>query len=368
MEELKCLSCGGKVDINEELMIGVCEYCGTEQALPEGVVQSIKKKKKELQDKIDAEKRDIIKRKFIKVMKIIIPSLAVLIAFIIILFTLILPSIKYNNAVDLMENNNYINAAERFKVLNHFKDSASKWQECEYKQANIYLTEEKYREAVLLLEKIGSYKDSGKLIKQYKFYKLKIGELINFGVYEQDNAIYNGSESISWRVLAIEESKVLLLSEKCLDCVKFDYYNSQWELSDLRKWLNANFINTAFTSEEKSKIVSVTLKNEDSKTFGYYSNYSKDDTIDKIFLLSENEFLYYSKALNLSAKPTAYAISKGASVNLDKGTCYWWLRTAHVYKAEIIAVLPTNEILPFDANVKYIGVRPAIWIKLDTPQ
>ncbi|NMC57170.1 MAG: hypothetical protein GYA50_08125 [Eubacteriaceae bacterium] len=41
MEELKCISCGGKVDINEDLMIGVCEYCGTEQALPEDVIENI---------------------------------------------------------------------------------------------------------------------------------------------------------------------------------------------------------------------------------------------------------------------------------------------------------------------------------------
>lgn len=41
MEELKCVSCGGKVDINEELMIGVCEYCGSQQPLPEEILADL---------------------------------------------------------------------------------------------------------------------------------------------------------------------------------------------------------------------------------------------------------------------------------------------------------------------------------------
>jgi reverse gyrase len=55
MEELKCVSCGGKVDINEELMIGVCEYCGSQQPLPEEVIKALKLKKRTV-DKIEAEK------------------------------------------------------------------------------------------------------------------------------------------------------------------------------------------------------------------------------------------------------------------------------------------------------------------------
>ncbi|GEM_PF-2396668 len=99
MEELKCLSCGGKVDINEELMIGVCEYCGTEQALPEDVIESIKQKKKEQRYHIDAKKQKT--RNKINV----IISIAVIITLLILI--LIRSTTPYLSKVYLTKERNY---------------------------------------------------------------------------------------------------------------------------------------------------------------------------------------------------------------------------------------------------------------------
>jgi hypothetical protein len=48
------------------------------------------------------------------------------------------------------------------------------------------------------------------------------GDVISFGRYEQDNNESNGTESIAWRVMVIEDDRVLLISEGNLDCRAFN--------------------------------------------------------------------------------------------------------------------------------------------------
>ena len=55
-------------------------------------------------------------------------------------------------------------------------------------------------------------------------YDVKQGDIIKFGQYYQAND--SSEEDIEWRVLAVENSKALLLSEKILDCKPF---NEKWE-------------------------------------------------------------------------------------------------------------------------------------------
>ncbi|MEL7570586.1 MAG: DUF6273 domain-containing protein [Eubacteriaceae bacterium] len=442
MEELKCVSCSGKVDINEELMIGVCEYCGTEQPLPEEIIQSIEKKKKEQQAQAAAERRDKIKKKIKKIMKIIIPSLAVLIAFIIIFSKVILPSVKYNNAMNYYNDKNYIKAAVLFTELEGYKDSSSmnkesnylqaemyfnaknytdaiplfdklgtykdsssivtesKYQlaaqylnekdydeaialfselgnykdsvtfikESKYQQANNYIYDKKYREASNIYLELGNYKDSEKLFKKYNLFDLKKGEIIYYGNYEQDNNTANGKEAIQWLVLSVEKNKALLISYMCIDCKKYNENNTSvtWETCTLRKWLNTDFLNNAFTIDEQKKIITTTLKNVNNPV---YEGIGGKDTKDKIFFLGIYDFKYITSPNYILAESTAYAISKGANVNYKTNKSWWWLRSPGKDNKKAAGVYVGRQ-----GSIEHFGydiidsegtVRPVFWLKLD---
>ena len=60
------------------------------------------------------------------------------------------------------------------------------------------------------------------------------------------------------------------------------YYASDYANSSIRQWLNNDFYNTAFSSSEKSKIVTAEYENKST----YSSKYDSETTYDKITLLS----------------------------------------------------------------------------------
>ncbi|MBO4710850.1 hypothetical protein J5681_02900, partial [bacterium] len=77
--------------------------------------------------------------------------------------------------------------------------------------------------------------------------------IVTFGSYEQDDNHENGMEPIEWRVLKTDGGKVLMLAEKGLEGY---YWNGRiergnvWKNSLIRTWLNDDFYNTAFSSDE----------------------------------------------------------------------------------------------------------------------
>src|SRR5574344_486799 len=80
-------------------------------------------------------------------------------------------------------------------------------------------------------------------------------ETIKFGNYWQTND--KNKEIIRWKVLAKENGKILLISKYALDCKPYhkNSCNVTWEECTLRKWLNSEFINNAFSEEEQQIIV-----------------------------------------------------------------------------------------------------------------
>ena len=73
------------------------------------------------------------------------------------------------------------------------------------------------------------------------------------------------------------DNKVLFYNNK--ECT---IYASDWETSSLRKWLNNDFYNTAFTDLEKAQVGISHLEN---KSRGL-SKYDGADTYDRIFVIS----------------------------------------------------------------------------------
>ncbi len=231
-----------------------------------------------------------------------------------------------------------------------------------------------YKAAYMLLDGL-SYRDSAeklKSAKQAQIKNAKVEDIVYFGTYEQDNNTSNGKEDIEWLVLAKEDNKILVISDKALDCKPYnqsrDYVT--WETCSLRNWLNNDFINAAFTAEERAMIPTVTVSADKNPV---YSTDPGNATKDKVFLLSIVEAEKYCTSDEARrCVPTEYAISNGAYTSDryaegDKATCWWWLRSPGFdqYDAAFVYYDGSVNMSGHNANYDNTSVRPALWITID---
>lgn len=204
-----------------------------------------------------------------------------------------------------------------------------------------------------------------------KLYTAEIGDVFTFGAYEQDNNESNGQEDIEWLVLAKEKTRILVISKYALDCKPYNTSRTDitWETCTLREWLNNDFINSAFSADEKS-IISVTTVSADRNP--EYNINPGNATRDQVFLLSVTEVdKYFSSNGVRQCGPTDYAVANGAWKGGEGG--YWvWLRSPGIdpdFAASVsYDAYDSADVFPFcigkPANTPGGGVRPAMWINL----
>ena len=195
-------------------------------------------------------------------------------------------------------------------------------------------------------------------------------ETVVLGRYEQDNDLSNGAEPIEWLVLHKDSEKMLLLSKDILEYLPYnDMYGGKddnisliyWQDCTLRAWLGGEFYESAFTDQERRKIVPVTLENPVERDY-YYS--SGTDSQETVFLLSKDEIKRYTRqGKDLWAEPSEYALAKGVRTT-PSGHAKWWLRTFgdedHAYY-----ITDTGFICKRGFYIYYYDlseIRPAIWI------
>ena len=136
------------------------------------------------------------KKKLIKIAKVVVPIVVAVIAFLIILFTVIIPNVKYNNAVNLMNDKKYEDAITAFESLNGYKDSNEKISSCseldkeaKYNNAVNLMNDGKYSEAVAVFETMNGYKDSNDKLSECKYNNAV--SLINEGKYQEAYGIFS---------------------------------------------------------------------------------------------------------------------------------------------------------------------------------
>ena len=293
-------------------------------------IEEIKAKAKE-----KAKEAERIAKRNKKIAIITTTIVCAVIAFIIVLNTVIIPNGKYNNAIALMDAGKYGEALLVFEALDGYKDST-------VKANSIY---DKYKTEKLKTAKVGDY--------------------VFFGAYEQDNNTSNGQEDIEWLVLEVKGGKALVISKYALDCQQYNtsYTNVTWETCTLRKWLNNNFINSAFTANEKAMIPTVTVSADKNPE---YSTNPGNATQDRVFLLSITEAnKYFSSDSARQCKPTDYAVANGA---WDRGNCWWWLRSPGYIQNYAANVYSGGDGYGDGDWVNDDGyaVRPALWIDLNS--
>ena len=213
------------------------------------------------------------------------------------------------------------------------------------------------------------------IIPKQRINKIKtanVGDIIVFGAYEQDNDTSNGKEDIEWLVLAKEDNKILVISDKALDCKPYnqsrDYVT--WETCSLRKWLNNDFINSAFSDDEKAMIPTVTVSADKNPE---YDTDPGNATQDQVFILSIVEARkYFASSEARMCVPTAYAIFNGLYTSSryskdGEGTCLWWLRSPGYNQISAARVNNDGSVdeYSYDVDCDNYAVRPAMWITID---
>ena len=72
----------------------------------------------------------------------------------------VVPSIKYNEALELVENKNYDEAIAIFEELGDYSDSADMICEAKYKKAEELMSNKKFDVALEIFNELGNYSDS----------------------------------------------------------------------------------------------------------------------------------------------------------------------------------------------------------------
>ena len=291
--------------------------------------ERLEAERKAEEHRIAVEKR---KKKAKKVFIAIASVACVCAVFLILLKTVIIPQYKLNKATQLIDSGDY-------------------------------------KAAYMLLDGL-SYRDSAeklKSAKQAQIKNAKVGDIVYFGTYEQDNDTTNGKENIEWLVLAKENNRVLVISDKALDCRAYQANSlsyATWEKCSLREWLNNDFFNTAFSDDEKAVIPTVTVSADKNPT---YNTDPGNATQDQVFLLSIVEAKkYFSSDSARQCSPTDYAVANGACKSNDN-ICWWWLRSSGCNQDYAAFVYSNGNIFEDGYYIlnSHRAVRPAMWISID---
>ena len=212
---------------------------------------------------------------------------------------------------------------------------------------------------------------------------LTVGDIITLGTYDLDNNSENAGESLTWKVLAIENGKALVVSEICVDAGKFntDKEDTTWETSDIRAWLNegdSSFYATAFGEDEKSYIL---LSDVENDTNAAHDIEGGNDTEDYMFLLSfEEAEQYFENDEARIAKASAKAVANGGqcfdsrtkseALNAPESAdeymaLSWWLRSPGESAEKAANVLYFGQVNPMGAraDLSVRGIRPAMWVR-----
>lgn len=308
------------------------------------------------------------KEKAKKIAIIAAPIVCICIVFVIVLTTVIIPkqeySKKYSEAMEMIDSGDY---DAGYAILEELGENET-IQSNKYDRAIKLMDSGDYQAACALLAGL-TYKDSAEKLQSIKpllLAKANPGDTVLFGEYEQDNNTSNGKEDVEWLVLEVKDGKALVVSKYALDCKQYNTSNTDvtWETCTLRKWLNNDFINAAFSSYEKAMIPTVTVSADKNSTN------PGNATQDQVFLLSITEAnKYFGSDSARQCKPTDYAFANGAYVNSVNGNCGWWLRSPGVtqYSAHSAAYVHNSGGVyesGSDVDIGTSAVRPAMWISI----
>lgn len=205
--------------------------------------------------------------------------------------------------------------------------------------------------------------------------------------YNINTVYYFKYEPLKWRVL--DPANGLVICTKAIDSQAFNNYveyggyeywgdkkltkyANDWANSSLRIWMNGDFYNAAFSSSEKSQLENVTLENSSLGMFSNQGNF-RDESIDKVFLLSYNDIINSKYGFSAGAgipdtarqmKASDYAKCQGCWVNSTteyNDNALWCIRSV-TFSHDIMNITESGSISTnyYCVNNTNNGIVPAI--------
>ena len=208
-------------------------------------------------------------------------------------------------------------------------------------------------------------------------------------------------ESVKWKILTEKNGKAFLMCDMAIDAQQYYHnyeetriingktiYANNYAESEIRRWLNEAFYNTAFNSLQKS-LIQTTIVDNSARSTNPYNNvtywnnggneYACENTRDKVFLFSEYDVTNLAYGFNSTAetedatrqlKSSDYAKSQGCWQYSGSGVyqenCWWWLRSPHYDNNTLAMSIDSDGYFHKygSVHVTSYGVVPALWIAL----
>ncbi len=195
--------------------------------------------------------------------------------------------------------------------------------------------------------------------------ELAVGDKISLGKIDK--------EKLTWTVIAKDMGTALVLCDKVLERRSFGEGGVHWKDSELRAYLNGEFIDAVFSADEAEKIAEV----EHATEIFDFDSYTtlEERSSDRVFLLSTREFFLYVTPIEdlrygvpaKSVEEHVYVADVTNSSKYEKA-CSWDLRDDGEQSQGTV-----RSINGWDGDVNGYGtgktdslhIRPAMWIYTD---
>lgn len=159
-------------------------------------------------------------------------------------------------------------------------------------------------------------------------YKFSNDQTVTYG-----NTYYFKVEPIRWRILSESDGKALILCDSIIANKRFDDESNNYKQSEIREWLNNEFLSTAFSEMERALINVVTVDNSaaeggDTRDKAFLLSYSDVNNAEYGFLsvrYDEDNFVSDEKKQMLTSD---YSRATGAGMSTSSdyyGNGQWWL-------------------------------------------
>ena len=159
-------------------------------------------------------------------------------------------------------------------------------------------------------------------------------------------------EPITWNILSNSDGEYYILSSLLLDVHRYDNDSNNYKDSEIRSFLNKDFYNSAFALSD-SHIQTTTVDNSASTTDSGENPYFCDNTQDKVFLPSYQDYINSSYGFDTSTGSTDTRYCKTTDWARARGSRYY-LSSPYLYNGYYWTRSPNSD--PFYNNIAwYVG-------------